>query len=257
MSRWVYDVFSAKLTDVSLLTDSITTIAELIDEGIFKIDKSGISMVAADRAMVAMVDFKIDASAFESYEADKDYSIGINVGNLISVLKRAAANDKATINLLGSKLEIILENASRRRFVIPLLDISQEEVPDIKQLEFKTKAEIKCDILQSGVNDAEVVSDAVIFEAASNKFSMKAEGDVSSAQLELEKGNEALLDLKTDGAARARYPLDYLKKMIKATKLSDRVTLEWGQDYPMRLGFKDADGKVVLNMILAPRVSED
>ncbi|MFQ6120306.1 MAG: DNA polymerase sliding clamp, partial [Methanosarcinales archaeon] len=60
-------MFKATITDVNLLRDSISTIAELIDEGIFKIAKDGISLVAADRAMVAVVDFKILSTAFEKY----------------------------------------------------------------------------------------------------------------------------------------------------------------------------------------------
>lgn len=249
-------MFRAKLSQVSLLTDSVSTIAELIDEGIFKITKEGLSLTAADRALVAVVDFKISSKAFDEYELEKEESIGLNIGNLLSVLKRAEGGDKATLRLQDSKLEIILENSSRRRFLIPLIDLSQEEVPPIEQLEFSSKVELKPEILQSGVADAEIVSDSVLFEASREKFSMIAEGDISSSQLELEKGNEALLEIKADGAVRARYPLDYLKKMVKAAKVADSVTLEWGQDYPMKLSFKLED-KISLNFVLAPRVMEE
>jgi proliferating cell nuclear antigen len=249
-------MFKASLNNVSLLTDSISTIAEIIDEGILKITKDGISMVAADRAMVAVVDFQILATAFDKFDVDQEHSIGMNIANLLSVLKRATAEDRATFNLQDAKLEIVLENASRRRFIIPLLDISQEEVPPIDQLEFTGKAEVKPGILQSGIADAEVVADSVIFEAERNRFGMRAEGDISSAQLELEKGNQSLLDLKTDGDIKSRYPLDYLKKMIKAAKIAESVSLEWGQDYPMKLSFKSTD-KVSLTFILAPRVAEE
>jgi len=249
-------MFKATIAEVGLLRDSISTVAEIIDEGIFKIAKDGISLVAADRAMVAVVDFKILSKAFEKYDVDKEYSIGMNIGNLLSVIKRAGAGDKMTFNLQDAKLEIVLENSSRRRFVIPLLDLNQEEIPPIEQLEFTAKAELKPEIIESGIADAEVVADSVIFEAASGKFGMKAEGDVSLTQLELEKGNKVLLSLKSDGETKARYPLDYLKKMIKASKIADSVILEWGQDYPMKLSFKAAD-KVSLKMIIAPRVMEE
>jgi proliferating cell nuclear antigen len=248
-------MFKATITDVSLLTDSISSIAELIDEGIFKIAKDGISLAAADRAMVAVVDFKILSTAFDKYDLDKEQAIGLNISNLLSVLKRASGEDKATFNLQDAKLEIVLENASRRRFVLPLLDLSQEEVPPVDQLEFTSKAQLNPRILESGVADAEVVSDSVLFEATPTRFGMRAEGDISSAQLELEKGNEALMELKADGEVKARYPLDYLKKMIKAAKIAESIVVEWGQDYPMRLSFKAMD-KVSLTFILAPRVSE-
>ncbi|MEM5772641.1 MAG: proliferating cell nuclear antigen (pcna) [Candidatus Aenigmatarchaeota archaeon] len=249
-------MFKATLKDVGLLVNSISTIAELIDEGVFKLEKDGISLLASDRAMVAAVDFKISSSAFEKYEIDEEQSIGLDIPNFLSILKRASARDKATFSLQDSKLEIVLENSSKRRFVLPLLEISQEEVPRIDQLEFTTKAEMDSEILESGIEDAEVVADAVVFEASPSKFVMRAEGDISSTQLELEKGNESLKELKASGTVKARYPLDYLKKMIKAAKLTNVARIEWAQDYPLKLSFRVED-KLNLDFVLAPRVEEE
>jgi proliferating cell nuclear antigen len=249
-------MFKATLAEPSLFVNSISTIAELIDEGIFKISKDGISLIAADRAMVAVVDFNIQASAFDKYELSGEHTIGLNINNLLSVLKRVTAGDKLSLNLQDNKLEVVMENDSKRRFVVPLLDISQEEVPPIDQLEFTAKAEIRSDVLQSGVEDADVVADSIVFETTPNRFVMRAEGDISKAELELEKGDAALINIETDGNVKSRYPLDYLKRMSKAAKIADSVTLEFAQDYPMKLGFKAGD-KCSLKFVLAPRVSEE
>lgn len=249
-------VFKATLKNIGLLTDSVSTIAELIDEGIFKLSKEGISLIASDRAMVAVVDFKLSASAFEEFVIDKEQSIGLDIPNFLSVLKRGGSEDRATFSLQDSKLELMLENASRRRFVLPLLDLSQEEIPAINQLEFSTKVQVKSDVLQSGIEDAGVVADSVLFVATPSRFGMKADGDVSSTQLELEKGTKSLIDLMAAKEAKARYPLDYLKKMVKAAKLADSVTLEWSQDYPIKISFRSGD-KVSLSFVLAPRVQEE
>jgi len=249
-------MFKSRLADPSLFINSIATIGELIDEGIFRLKKDGISFIAADRAMVAVVDFKISSSAFEKYELDEEQSIGLNVTNFLSVLKRCGSGDKLSLTLQDNKLEVLIENSSKRRFVVPLLDLSQEEVPPIDQLEFTAKATIKPDVLQSGIEDAEIIGDAVLFETSGNKFIMKAEGDVSKAELELERGNDALIDLKADGEIRSRYPLEYLKKMIKASKIADSVSIQFGQDYPMKLEFKAGD-KCSLQFVVAPRVSEE
>ncbi|MEM5766550.1 MAG: proliferating cell nuclear antigen (pcna) [Candidatus Aenigmatarchaeota archaeon] len=249
-------MFKAVLKDVGLLVNSISTIAELIDEGVFKLAKDGISLMASDRAMVAAVDFKILSSAFEEYEIDKEQSIGLDIPNFLSVLKRASAQDKIIFNLQDSKLEIVFENSSKRRFVLPLLELSQEEVPRIDQLEFTTKAQLDSNVLETGIADAEVTADTIVFEASPSKFVMRAEGDISSNQLELEMGSKALSELKATGSVKARYPLDYLKKMIKAAKLSNFVVLEWAQDYPIKMIFEVKD-KLSLNFVLAPRVEEE
>src|SRR5438445_7469058 len=199
-------MFKAVITDIPLLRDSISSIAEIIDEGIFKINKDGIGLVAADRAMVAVVDLNIFSKAFEKYELDKDIAIGLNVSNLLYVIKRASPNDKITMNLENNKLELLIEGSSKRRFTIPVLDLSQEEVPPIDQLEFTSESEVKPEVIESGIQDAEIVADSVLFEASPSKFVMRAEGDVNKAELELEKGNVSLLSLKADQEVRSRYP---------------------------------------------------
>ena len=250
-------MFKATITKVNLLTDPISTIAELIDEGIFKLNKEGISFVAADRAMVAAVDFFISSSAFKSYEIEKPQEIGVNLGNLLSVLKRATANDSVTISLKDNRIEFVIEGKSKRRFVIPLLDISSEELPGIEQLEFTTHVSLKSDVFQSGIEDAEIVSDSVVFEATPESFVVRAEGDISKSELEVKKGDEPLLAIKASGTVKSRYPLEYLKKILKALRISDRVDIKYSQDYPLKIEFSSPDKNVQLNFVIAPRISEE
>jgi len=249
-------MFKAVMSDSSLLRDSISTIGELIDEGIFKVNKNGLQLIAADRAMVAVVDFKLPATVFDEFEVDKEQNIAVNMTNLVSVLKRVGGNERLELELKDNKLEIRMKNASTRKFTVPLLDITQEEIPPINQLDFKARVKVKSDILKNGIEDADIVSDSVVFEASKDGFNLKASGDISSTELALEKGNDALLDLNATGVVTARYPLDYLKKMIKASKLADEINLRWSKDYPMRMDFTSVD-KISLSFILAPRVSEE
>jgi len=248
-------MFKATLAETNLLRDPMVSIAEIIDEGLFKVGKNGISFIAADRAMVSVVDFFIAASAFEKYEVDAEQMIGLNIPNFLSVIKRAGTGDKISFELKGAKLQVLIEGASKRRFLVPLLDLSKEEIPPVGQLEFKSKVQLKSDVLQSGISDAELIGDSVILEATPERFGMIAEGDVSKAELELTKGDASLIELSVPNKVKSRYALGYLKKMAKAAKLSDSVTIEHGTDYPMRIVFKAGD-KVRLSYILAPRVQD-
>ncbi|MCD6403062.1 MAG: proliferating cell nuclear antigen (pcna) [Candidatus Aenigmarchaeota archaeon] len=247
--------FKAVISDVSFFKDSVVTIGELIDEGIFKATKEGFGLIAADRAMVSVVDFKMLPLAFDEYSVESDVKIPLNLSNLISILKRATTRDKIILELKENKLNVTFKNSSTRKFVLPLLDISEEEIPPIDQLEFKAKASVKSSVLKDGIKDAEVIADSVVFETDGNVFKLIAQGDISSAELVLEKGNDALLELEAPEHVRARYPIDYLKKMVKAYKVSEVVTLRWSTDYPMKLEFKVLD-KAYLNFVLAPRVEE-
>ncbi len=249
-------MFKATIANTELLKDAISTVGELIDEGIFKVNKTGLSLTAADRAMVAVVDLKLPPTIFEQFEVENEKLIPINITNFVSVLKRATSGDKISMELKDNKLDVIMKGESTRRFTVPLLDISQDEIPPIDQLDFKAKVKLKSDVLKDGVDDAEVVSDSVVFEASKELFNIKSSGDISSTELMLKKDDQPLIDLQARETSRARYPIDYLKKMMKASKLADEVTVMWSKDYPMKLSFKDMD-KIELNFILAPRVQEE
>jgi proliferating cell nuclear antigen PCNA len=249
-------MFEMKISDVDLLKNSIPIIAEIIDEGVFRIDKDSLSLLSPDRSMIAVVDFKLSPKAMDHLKVDKEETIGVNMSNLVSVIKRLKSTDKLIIRSGKTKnrLEMIIEGKGKRRFEIPLLDISVEK-PPIDQLEFSGKVEVESRVLEEGIEDADIVDDSVVFEIDKDTFKIWSKGDVSTAELELKKGEDGLIKLHTEEPMKARYPLEYLKKMIKASKLSEHAVLEFGNDYPMKMTFVSPD-KIHLSFILAPRVEE-
>ena len=250
-------MFKAKLDDVTLLRDSMATIAEMIDEAELSIRKDGINMVSSDRAVVVVVDFALSRDVFSEYSYEQDAKIGVNLLNLLQILRRAMPNDTLELTLDGNKLELVLKGDSTRRFVLPLRDISKGETPDLKKLEegFASSFQINAEILSSGIEDAELVTDSVVFTVRKDNFTMKAESDSTSSQLDLASGTDALKVIDIGEPVRARYSLDYLKKMIKAKKLAAEATIKLATDYPMNIQF-EVPGKMRLGFILAPRVEE-
>lgn len=249
-------MFRIVLSDVDLLKNSIPIIADIIDEGVFTFDQNGISLVTPDRTMVSVVDLKILSAAFDEYKIDSPESIGLNLANLAAVLKRVKSGSKMILETgKGEKLRITVEGEGRRTFEIPIIDIKTEK-PPIDQLNFGGRIELETSVMEEGIADAEVIGDSIVLEATEGGMKMYARGDVSSTELELKKGEKSLLDIKVAKPMKSQYPLDYLRKMIKAGKLSRQMILEFGTDYPMRLTFKSID-KLNLSFVLAPRVSED
>ncbi|HIQ50010.1 MAG TPA: proliferating cell nuclear antigen (pcna), partial [Nanoarchaeota archaeon] len=242
----------ALLTNVSLFKDSITAIAQIIDEAIFKFKPEGIELIAADRAKVAAVEFKLKREAFDEYECDKEINVGLNLDNLLKIVKRIKKTEdiEIKINENENRVEIIVRGKSIRTFAIPILDISEEELPPIEKLQFSAKADIDTEIIEQGIKDADTIADSVVFKVTPSEFIMLAEGDSSKLELKVDISQDPSLIL--EGEARARYPVDYLKKFMKASKLSDRITINFGTDYPMKIEF-NADS-VYLAFVLAPRV---
>jgi len=248
-------MFKLVLNSADLLKNSIPIIAEIIDEGNFRIGHNGLSLLSPDRTMVAVVDFHIPSSAFEEFKVEGDHELGMNLSSLVDVVKRMKSSDKVTIQSgKENRVNIVVEGDGKRKFELSLLDIKTEK-PPIDQLKFSGKVEMKSSVLEEGIADADIVADSVVFNASPTIFRMFTKGDTSAVELELKKGEPALVNIHTDDNVRARYPLEYLKKMIKASKLSENAMLEFGTDYPMRLGFVNVD-KVSLKFILAPRVED-
>ncbi len=248
-------MFRAEISDADLLKNSIPIIAEIIDEGIFKVDKSGLSLVCPDRTMVSVVDFRLLASAFDEFKVDGDVSLGLNLANLVAVLKRVKSGDKIEFESEGkSKLKITVKGNGVRTFELPLIDIKTEK-PPIEQLNFAGKVELDSSVMEDGIADADIVGDSVVFEAGTNSFKISAKGDVSATEMNLKHGDSGLIKVDSKDKIRSRYPLDYLKKMIKASKLTNQLVLEFGTDYPMRMKFHVID-KLHLSWVLAPRVEE-
>ena len=248
-------VFRAVISDVSLLRDAIDTISQLIGEGVFKADSEGIAFNATDRAIVAVVDFRLDKSIFEVYEVSGTVKMGVNIDNLLQILRRAGGADKLELSLSDdeSKLGIKMVGETVRRFSMPLLDIQEGEVPSPDALEFTTKLQVRTPVIEAGISDAAIVSDSLVFETEDSALLMKTDGDSSSTEMRVDK-NGGLLSL-TGKTSRARYPLDYLKKMVKAGRIADVATLSFGKDFPMRLEFVNPE-KASIRFLLAPRVED-
>lgn len=249
--------FHAALSDVTLFRGALEAIAELISEGVFHATADGISFTATDPTMVTLIDFKFSAKAFDDYKIDGKQDIAVNLDNTLSILKRAKAGDKVTLEMEkgGNRLAVTLRGASTRRFTIPILDIEETKPPEMK-LDFPAVIEVRSDILADGIEDAGIITDTVVLAADANAFKMIAEGDLSKVELDLEKGaSEALLKILSKGAAKSKFSLDYLKKIVRGAKLGGSAKIELGTDYPVRISFK-APNKAELSYVLAPRVED-
>jgi len=249
-------VFQASLNDISLLRDSMSAISDLIDETFLEISKEGIKMVASDRTVVSVVDFFLSKNAFSEYVCEKEEKIGLNLLNFMQILRRANPEDKVKIVLHENKLEMIFESNTKRKFSLPLIDISKSDVPQIDKIEegFVAKMNVSTSVLSSGIEDAELIGDSVIITARKDEFLMASDSDLSSAHLELKPGDQLQIK-KINEPVRARYSLDYLKKIIKSKKLAEKVSISMATDYPIKISF-DVPDKLRLNFILAPRVEE-
>ncbi|HZX12483.1 MAG TPA: proliferating cell nuclear antigen (pcna) [Candidatus Nanoarchaeia archaeon] len=244
------------LTEPRYLKDSILIISELVNDVNLKFTKDKVELVAVDPATVALVIFKLLSSACSEYTIDKERVIGINLGAFTQILKRAKPTDILTLELEEDKnrLSVLLKGTTVRKFDLSLLDIDERE-QKIPNLKFATKIETNTLLFTEAIEDMDIVADNLTLSSTPATFLIYSQGTTSSARVEINNDEETSIET-TEQEQTSRYSIEYLKKIVKASKLASNVTLEFGQDYPLRAEYKVLD-KLSLQFVLAPRIPND
>ena len=244
------------LAEPKYFKDSISIISELVTEAKFKVGNNGLEMVAMDPANVAMVIFKMLSSCFTKYEVKEAEEIAINLNNLKQILRRAKSDDILTLETTeDNKLKIEMKSNTTRSFSIPTLEIDDKE-QKVPELTFPMTVEMGSGMLTEAIEDVSVVAESVTFLGEKSQLSVKAEGDLSKAFIEIKPDEQTLIRTDSDDKFKAKFSLEYLKKMIAGNKLSDKVSVHFNTDYPMKVEYKIVD-RLALSFILAPRVDND
>lgn len=245
------------LEEPRILVDSIAVIGELVNDVIFKVDKNQIKLIAMDPANVAMVIFTLLSSAFTAYNVEKPVSVAVNLDALKTILRRSKPSDVLTIELDEEKrrLKVQLKSEATRTFNLALIDMEDKE-QKIPELTFPVKVETLSYRFDEAVQDMDVVSESVALVAMKDAFVVEAESNLNDARTEIHSDEETTIKSPGKDPIKAKYSIEYLKKMLKGGKLANKMTLQFNKDYPLKVDYLVKD-KLQLTFILAPRVAND
>ncbi len=243
------------IVSADTLGAALDSVSVLVDECKIRLEEDGLTIRAVDPANVGMVDLELDASAFESYETDGGV-IGVNLDRLEDIVSMGTKDQLVHLELDEEtrKLHIQIDGLEYTLALIDPDSIRQE--PDLPDLDLPATVVIEGKDIARAVKAADMVSDHIALgvDADAEKFFIDAEGDTDDVHLEL--GVEDLIDL-TVGEARSLFSLDYLKDMNKAIPKDAEVTVELGEEFPVKLHFDIAEGDGQVTFMLAPRIQSD
>jgi len=242
------------MADGDMLKDSISLISDLINETNLHVKKDGLEIVAMDPANVAMVVLKLKIGMFTEYDAGNEFSIGLNLSNLKQILKRMKSKDVVHMKCADNMFHLSYRDSSKiRDFKLPTINI-EEKNATLPNLSFKAVIVTNSDMLASAIEDIEVVGESATFNATDNKFLIMAEGDLNQAKVEMRKDDLTKITLTDVKEVKSKFSIEYLKKFIQASKLSETVKINLGSNYPLRLDYETEN--LELSFILAPRVED-
>ena len=237
------------------LQATLDSIGVLVDECKIHLTADGLEIRAVDPANVGMVDLALDADAFESYEADGGL-IGVNLVRLQDIAGMASGDDLVHLDLDEEtrKLHISIDGLE---YTLALIDPeSIREEPDLPDLDLSATIVIEGRDIDRAGTAADMVSDHIELgvDESDEQFYVAAEGDTDDVHLEL--GQDDLIDL-TVGPASSLFSLDYLQDMNKAIPKDTEVTMELGEEFPVKLHFDFAESDGTVTYMLAPRIQNN
>ncbi len=240
-------MFEAIIKNTKVWKNSIDAIAVLIDEGTLQITEVGLKVRAMDPSQIAMIDFEMPKSAFEKYEIDEPTNLGVDFSELNKITKRAKAEDKIELSM-DTRLKLIFRGKTTRTFNLPIIE-SSSTPPKKPDIVFAAVAKLGANTLKDTLSDAELMSNHAAIKM-NGGFSIKAEGDVGSANIEFSEDMILSLEVKTE--SRAVFSIEMLNNLLKAADSTTVVNVHLKTDAPLMIQYEIGEGRVFY--FLAPRI---
>lgn len=237
------------LAEIDLIKKPFSIMNELITEAVLNIETDRISLVMMDPANVAMVIWNLYSSACTEWDCEPQ-RLCIRLEDAKQMLKSATKFDVLSIehNKDEEKLDFVLRGKSVRRYSLPLVQ-NEDKDQKIPELSFKAKIVMPSDTFAEQINEACNISNSIQFSAEHNKlFDLTATGNINKLNIENRD-----VEIYAENPTSCKYSLEYLKQMVKAKDISKDVIIQFSEQYPLMLTYKQLD-KTDMIFILAPKV---
>ena len=245
-------MFNAKVKS-EVLKGIIDVTSPLVNEAKFNITPKGITLRAVDPAHVAMVDLEVKDKAFDEYKAT-EMELGIDMDKLGGIMRLSSSDDIVSLEYdeESNRLIVKIGNLVRK---MGLIDTAGMPDPKMPNLNLPGKVVLKASELNQGVRASESVSDHLALTVNKDNFELYAEGDTDTVNLKLPK--DLVIDISTTSKCRSLFSIDYFSNMIKPVKGEDPITIQIGNDNPIKVEFDIAEKKGHVTYLLAPRIESE
>jgi len=232
-------------------------IMEMFEEVLLIVDEDGLKIKMPTPSRVALLEFYMPSYAFEEYEVQGRKEYGLKLKHIYDVLKKVSGSDKLIMEETeDGRIKITLEGTSRRSVIIPVVDTSYEEVPELN-LEFTARVKLLGKPFSNAIEEASIFSDSVKVITTKDKFTMISKNPTKGEYiLEMTSEDPAVEEISTtEDEVKAVYGLDFLKKMVKYLEKTSSLEFNYSTDSACKIVYNI--GEEIYTWYLAPRIEED
>lgn len=227
-----------ELKRVDFFRRAVDAISSFIPEGNLRFSDKGLYFRSTDPSQVVLVDYFVDKKLFEKYDVEPNF-VGVDLVELNKILSRSMITDKVFIDVSDSELNLKFESELKRKFRLPLIDVSQEEakVPNISYI---TKVELNASFLKELLKDASLFGSSVVLRVEGGKFFVEAKG--TQGNLESEALRVATVSSKE--SVVAKFSLGFFQNIVKEADNEKKVILWLKSDAPMKIEYNIGESRI-------------
>jgi len=245
------------LPDAMQVKNLLKTLNVLVDEATFKLTPQGLSLRAMDPSRVAMIDLVIPRESCVEHSCPEGMKFCFSLERYLDkTLKNITKNDAIRLDIqtgIVDKMNTRLTSKLTRQFSMPLLEVSDEEVPTPK-INFNYSAKLVLENVNTVFKDLE---DHFRLIGTQDGLTFEQTGDIESFTSTLQKGDETVLDIEAKEDAKATYSVSYLKEALKALNLlTDIIEVSYSTDMPVRIS-AEIEHLGTVNIFVAPRIETE
>ena len=249
-----------KLKDVGTMQKILNTLNKFVTEAMFRASKDGLKCRMNDPTMVATISCTIPDTSeiFSDYSMTATQDFKVNIDVLSKILGRAGKDDMVELETTDTTLDVTIVGTRKKEFKIPLIDIGEEDIvmfdTELK-LEYEGKVVMAKEVLVDMLDDVSIVADVVIIKVSPTSVNFEAGDQITECTTEILSTSECIDNIEYKKSFQSKMSTDYLAKFKEALKMSDKFTMENGQDYPLRLQV-NLPSVADLQVTIAPRVDD-
>ncbi len=258
-------MFELTMNDSRAMQGVFDAVAAIIDESEIIFSPNGISLTSIDAGRVCLISLKLDKEDFDAYKCDKEEKLGLNIEDLVKILKRSSASDSIIFQFENNSNKLLILMQSRegkkmRKFSITLKDISMPPIKpeSLEKILYNNSVTLPVGYLEEAIKDADIYNDTAIISMNDSALIFRSEGNVGETECVLDKEDSLLNNFVATEDAEGTFALKFLNHMLKVSSVPNvsQVELSVSTDQPLRAAF-NIMGASSIKYFLAPRIEDE
>lgn len=219
--------------------------------------------IGIDTTKVVGVRISIPESELLEYEVSEDYLnlppekriIALDHRTLKPIMKKAKKSEPLTIEVLENDMvKVEIGDKRKTRVKVAPINVDYNEIPEEAfDQEFGGTVKVYGKLIKDVLSVVRDVSGEIRIKALKDGLQFEGGNDVADLDILIPYDDPMILEAEADIGTNGLYGVSYLLSVAKAIDNGDVVTMEFGEEQPLKLDMPIGE-EGVFTVVIAPRV---